>query len=138
TWRVVGFVVAICVVVGGAIGCLGWDARSAYFVKISPGHITIFQGRPGGVLWFQPPLASRTSYTTSSVLAYNLPALQAGELEPSLSQAQLYVQRLVSEKKEAEGVTPPSARGAPHSRPSTTTTPTTAAPPTTAPHSRKK
>jgi protein phosphatase len=133
TWRVVGFVVAICIVVGGAIGCLGWYARSAYFVTISTGHITIFQGRPGGVLWFQPTLASRTSYTTSSVLAYNLPALRAGELEPSLSQARLYVQRLVSEKREAEGVTPPSARGAPHSRSSTTTIPSSATP-----HGRKK
>jgi len=57
TWRVAGFVAALCIVVGGAVACLAWYARSAYFVTISDGHVTVFQGRPGGVLWFQPTIA---------------------------------------------------------------------------------
>ena len=122
TWRVVGFVVALCIVVVGAIACLGWYARSAYFVTIGRGHIEIFQGRPGGVLWFQPTLADRTIYTPSSVLSYNLPVLTAGHVEPSLDQARLYIDNLVSEKKETEPVTPPGARGAPRPHPTTSTT----------------
>jgi PPM family protein phosphatase len=137
TWRVVGFVVAVCFVIGGSIACLGWYARSAYFVTISQGRITIFQGRPGGILWFQPTLADRTSDTPSSVETFNLPILQAGQLEPSLAQAESYIQRLVSEKREAEAVTPPGARGAPRSRPTTTTTPTTTTPTTTLAHHRR-
>ena len=128
TWRVVSFVVALCIVVGGAVACIGWYARSAYFVTLTNSRITVFQGRPGGVLWFQPTLADRTRYTSSSVLAYNLPALEAGHLEPSLAQAGLYIRRLVSEKREAEATTPPSARGAPRPRPSSSTTATTRAP----------
>ena len=132
TWRVAGFVLAVGVVVGGALACLGWYARSAFFVTISDGRITVFQGRPGGLLWFKPTLAKRTVLTSSSVLAYNLPALQAGQIEPSLAQADLYIARLVGEKREAEAVTPPSARGAPHSRPATSTT--TSAAPRRSPH----
>ncbi|MGH9106382.1 MAG: Stp1/IreP family PP2C-type Ser/Thr phosphatase [Acidimicrobiales bacterium] len=121
TWRVVGFVAAACVVIGAAIGCLGWYARSAYFVTISHGRITIFQGRPGGVLWFQPTLVTRTAYTPASVLAYNLASLGPGQPEASLKQAQLYIHRLVSEEREAEATTPASARGAPRSHPATST-----------------
>jgi serine/threonine protein phosphatase PrpC len=128
TARVVAFGLALCFVVGGAIVCLGWYARSAYFVTISKGRIAIFQGRPGGVLWFQPTLVQRTAYGPSSVLAYNLQPLDAGEMEPSVADARLYVDRLVSEKREAEGVTPPGARGSPrrHSGGATAPTPTTA------------
>ncbi|HMK98297.1 MAG TPA: hypothetical protein VK425_12170, partial [Acidimicrobiales bacterium] len=113
TWRVVGFVAAIAIVVGGALACLAWYARSSYFVTISAGRLAIFQGRPGGVLWFEPTLALRTGYSPSSVDAYWLQTLQAGQPEPSLNQAQLYINRLVSEKREAEAVTPPSAKGPP-------------------------
>lgn len=113
TWRAAGFVLALAALVGGALGCLAWYARSAYYVTLLEGRIDILQGRPGGVLWFQPTLAARTGYTSASVLSYNLPTLQAGQVEPSLKQAHLYISRLVSEKTESEGVTPPAARGAP-------------------------
>ena len=63
TLRVVVFLVAICIVVGGAIACLGWYGRSAYYVGLSKDRITIFQGRPGGVLWFQPTVVERTRDT---------------------------------------------------------------------------
>jgi protein phosphatase len=127
TVRVIAFGLALCFVAGGAVACLGWYARSAYFVTISKAKIAIFQGRPGGVLWFQPTLVQRTAWGTSDVLAYNLAPLAAGEMEPSLADARLYVDRLVSEKRESEGATPPGARGAPrsHSRRKTAATSTT-------------
>ena len=130
TWRLIGFVAAICFVIGGAIGALAWYARSAYFVSISHGKITVFQGRPGGVMWFQPTLAQRTPYTASSVPSYYLVALRAGQPEPSLAQAKLYITRMVEEKIEAEGVTPRSARGAPHAA-TRKSTPARKSPPTT-------
>jgi len=126
TWRVVGFVLALCIVLGGAVAGLAWYARSTYYVAFSRGYITIFEGRPGGVLWFQPTVTDRTKFTAASVLAYELPALRAGQVEPSVAQANLYIQRLISEKREAEAVTPASARGAPHHHragPSPTTVP---------------
>ncbi len=121
TWRVIGFVMAVCAVVGGAIGALAWYARSTYYVGLMHNRITVFQGRPGGVLWFDPTVARRTRYTTASVLSYELPYLRAGQLEPSLSQARLYVNRLVSEKVEAQAPVPSSARGAPRHHTAATT-----------------
>ncbi len=135
--RVVVFVVALCIVVVGAIACLGWYARSAYFVTLSKGRITIFQGRPGGVLWFQPTLVQRTTYGPSAVLAYNLQPLTAGVVEPSLAEARSYMEQKLIEK-ESEAVTPPAARGAPRPKhhkhkTSPTSLPRTSSPTTTAP-----
>jgi len=126
TFRVVMFVVALFVVIGGAIACLGWYGRSAYFVALSNDRVTIFQGRPGGVLWFQPTVAERTSDTASSVLSYRLQVLETGQVEPSLAQARQFIANLVAEKTEAEGNGKPLPRGGPHRKRSGPTTTTTA------------
>jgi protein phosphatase len=128
TLRVVIFLVAICIVVGGAIACLGWYGRSAYYVGLSKDRITIFQGRPGGVLWFQPTVVERTSDTPSSVLSYRLQFLEAGQVEPSLTQARQYIANLVAEKTEAEGNGKPLPRGGPHRKAATPTTTTSGQP----------
>ncbi len=133
TWRVIAFVVALCIVIGGTIAGLGWYARSAYFVTISKGRITILQGRPGGVLWFQPTVVERTAYGPSSVLAYNLEPLAAGVVEPSLAEARSYISEKLAEKRESEPVTPPSARGAPRPKHPKRQAPTTTQPNATAP-----
>ena len=118
----VGFVVALSLVLGGAVASVAWYARSAYFVTIMHGHIAIFQGRPGGVLWFQPTLTHLTIYSSSSVLPYDLQSLRSGQLEPSLGQANQYVKNLVAAKEEAELADQPPPRGAPTT---TKTSPTT-------------
>jgi protein phosphatase len=133
TGRVIAFALALCVVIGGAIACLGWYARSAYFVTISKGRITILQGRPGGVLWFQPTLAERTAYGTSSVLAYNIQPLEAGVMEASLADARAYISEKLAEKRESEAVTPPSVRGAPRPKLTKHKAPATTRPKTTVP-----
>ena len=130
--RVVGFVVALCLVIGAAIGSVAWYARSSYFVGLAGGRIAIFQGRPGGVLWFQPTLSDRTTYSSGSVLSYNLEALKSGQLEPSLGQAHQYVSNLVAEKREAELADRPPPRGGPTTTahvPTTVHVPTTSRPP---------
>ena len=50
-----------------------------------PGHLAIFQGRPGGMLWFQPKLVDETGVATTQVLPDRLPALRAEVNEPSLA-----------------------------------------------------
>ena len=130
--RVVGFVVALCLVIGAAIASVAWYARSSYFVGLAGGRIAIFQGRPGGVLWFQPTLSDRTTYSSGSVLSYNLEALKSGQLEPSLGQAHQYVSNLVAEKREAELADRPPPRGGPSTTahvPTTVRVPTTSRPP---------
>ncbi len=133
TGRVVAFALALCIVIVGAIACLGWYARSAYFVTLSKGRITIFQGRPGGVLWFQPTLVERTPYGPSAVLAYNLQPLAAGVMEASLADARSYVDQKLIEKRESEGVTPKAARGAPRPKHHQHKTSATSVPATSSP-----
>jgi hypothetical protein len=125
---VVIFVVALLMVIGGAIACLGWYGRSAYFVSLSKDRVTIFQGRPGGVLWFQPTVVERTRDTASSVLSFRLQVLEAGQVEPSLAQARQYIANLVAEKIEAEGNGKPLPRGGPQGKQPGPTTTTTAQP----------
>lgn len=102
TWRVVGFVLALALVVGAALAALAWYARSTYYVTFSKGHIAIYQGRPGGVLWFDPTLSQRTVYTKRSVLAYQWPAIESGQTEPSLRAAREYIHNLVAKKLAAD------------------------------------
>ncbi|HET9076898.1 MAG TPA: Stp1/IreP family PP2C-type Ser/Thr phosphatase [Acidimicrobiales bacterium] len=134
TPRVVGFVLLFLVIVGAGAAGVVWYARSAYFVGLRHSAIVIYQGRPGGVLWMKPTVAQVTSYSTSDVLAVHIPALQAGQEEPSIGAAHSYVQNLVREYQQAQAAnsaptaTTPSTTVAPSSPAPTTTV---AAPPTT-------
>jgi PPM family protein phosphatase len=113
TGRVVAFLVALVVVIAGAVGAVIWYARGGYYVGLVGTQVTIFKGRPGGVLWFKPTVAQRTGVTTAEVLSSSLPQLQSGLEEPSLSDAHQYVSNLVTAYQAAT----PS--------PTTTTAPTT-------------
>jgi serine/threonine protein phosphatase PrpC len=101
TARVVLFAAVLVGLLAVAAAGVVWYARDNYFVGLSGDRLTIFQGRPGGVLWFQPTVARRTSVTTSDVLAYHLSGLRAGQDEPSVSAAWGYIHRLQSEHSQA-------------------------------------
>lgn len=134
TLRVVAFLLVFCLVVGGAIAGLAWYARSTYYVTISHGHITIFQGRPGGVLWFGPTLAERTRYTAGSVLASDALLLRQGQLEDSLHDARAYIARLLAKKRAAQQASHPSTTtttGPPPKKRRTTTSSVATTSPTT-------
>jgi protein phosphatase len=88
---------------------VAWYARSGYFVGLSGNRITIFQGRPGGVLWFHPTVADATTVTTEEIEARHLPMLAAGQEEPSLTAARQYVDRLVAEKQAAQAAAQPAS-----------------------------
>ncbi|MGH9057586.1 MAG: Stp1/IreP family PP2C-type Ser/Thr phosphatase, partial [Acidimicrobiales bacterium] len=99
TWRVGGFFVLLLAVAAAAAAGIGWYARGGYFVGLRGQQITIFQGRPGGLLWFQPTVARATTVTTSQVEPRHIPEVAAGQQEPTLTAASQYVDRLVAEKK---------------------------------------
>ncbi len=118
TLRVVGFVVLVLVVLAGA--AIGTDlyARGTYYVGVRNGDLTVFKGRPGGVLWFEPTVAETTGTPVSAVAAYERPSVTVGVLEPSVAAAKRYIARITTASP-------------------TTASPTTASPtsasPTTAP-----
>jgi PPM family protein phosphatase len=113
TIRVVAFILLFLLVVGGAAVAIAWYARSGYFVGLQGQNITIFKGRPGGVLWWKPTVARSTTTSIDDIESRHIPDLQAGVEEPSLSAADDYVSSLVTEKKQAESAaqppTPPAA-----------------------------
>ena len=60
TWRSLLFVSVVVVVVIAAGVLVGWYARSAYYVGYAGDEVVIYQGRPDGVLWFDPTLEEGT------------------------------------------------------------------------------
>jgi PPM family protein phosphatase len=127
TVRVVAFILLLLLVAGGAAVAIAWYARSGYFVGLQGQNITIFKGRPGGVLWWKPTVARTTTTSVNDVESRHIPELQAGVQEPSLGAADDYVSSLVTEKEQAEAAARPPTTAAP-----TTTLPAhESAPPTT-------
>jgi PPM family protein phosphatase len=59
--RVLRWALPIVAVLGAGFGYLGWYARHHYFVKARGGVVAIYQGRPGGVLFWQPTLQRQDS-----------------------------------------------------------------------------
>ena len=126
TLRVIAFLALIAIILGIAAAGIAWYARSSYFVGLRGDRVTIFQGRPGGVLWFHPTIAARTNLTTAGVLPHEVPRLRSGQEEPTLSEARLYVAGLVAEANRARAAQTPSTTA-----PSTTTVPGANGPPPT-------
>jgi protein phosphatase len=97
TFRVVGFTMVLLLLIAGVIAAIGVYARGSYFVGLDQGQITIYKGRPGGLLWFGPTVAQRTGISTNSVLSTRLSDLQSGKEEASLADARQYVRNLQQE-----------------------------------------
>jgi serine/threonine protein phosphatase PrpC len=124
TVRVVLFIALLVVVIGGAFGAIAYYARGSYYVGLQGPQLTIYRGRPGGLLWFKPTVAQRTGVATTDVLASRLDDLKSGKQEASLQDARQYVQNLQAEAA-AHGVGPAAATNAAGAAPTTSTIPTT-------------
>jgi hypothetical protein len=122
TVRVLGFILLFLLILAAAAAAIVWYARSSYYVGLRGTSIVIYQGRPGGVLWFEPTLAATTAYTTANVLQVSQPALKAGQEEPSIEAARTYVQNLVDAYNAAQAAQAPPTTIAPTT---TTTAPRT-------------
>jgi PPM family protein phosphatase len=123
TVRVVLFVLALVAILIVAGLVVGWYARGSYYVGLSNGRVVIFQGRPGGTLWFDPTVKERTALSPDQLLPYQLSALHAGQQESSLSAARAYVNRLQTTTTTTTTTVPPPL----------TTVPAFPLPPSTAP-----
>jgi len=97
TLRVGLFMLMVVVIVAAAYGLVRWYATDSWYVTIDGNRLVVYQGRPGGLLWFQPKLVDRTPVTTAAVLPERIPALRADVVEPSLAAARRYVANLYAE-----------------------------------------
>lgn len=117
TWRVALFLGALVVLVGATVGAVAYWARGMYFVGAGGsdgGEVVVFQGQPGGVLWFDPTVVESTGLEVADLPLPERQRVQEGHVEVTLDGARRYVDTLASRIA---------------STPSTSTT----APPTTAP-----
>ncbi len=142
TLRVVVFILLVVAVVVAGYAVVRWYATQNWYVTIDGNTLVVYQGRPGGVLGFEPQLVDRSDVTTSQVLPLRLPALRADVDEPSLAKARAYITNLAQEEYDQQllnlpptTVAPPPSTTAPKP-PVSTTTPGVAAGPVTAPTGR--
>ncbi|MCP4225577.1 MAG: hypothetical protein GY773_19755 [Actinomycetia bacterium] len=76
TWRHIAGVLLVLAIIAGAIGLTGWYARSSYHVSFAGDEVVVFQGREGGVFWFEPTLEEG-----SGLFRSQLPEATAAEIE---------------------------------------------------------
>ncbi|MCP4959611.1 MAG: Stp1/IreP family PP2C-type Ser/Thr phosphatase [Actinomycetia bacterium] len=76
TWRHIAGVLLVLSIAAGAIGLTGWYARSSYHVSFAGDEVVVFQGREGGVFWFEPTLEEG-----SGIYRSQLPEATITELE---------------------------------------------------------
>ncbi len=136
TFRVVLFVLVFVAVLVGAGGVVVWFNNASFFVGLDRGYVAIFQGRPGGLLWFKPSVVERTTLKPSELLASNVVYLRQGMEESSYVAARNVVRNLSLERSRivAEEVTTTTAplrvttTSRPSAAPAVIVTTTTSAP----------
>jgi serine/threonine protein phosphatase PrpC len=128
SWRAAAFSLAVVLVLVVAAAGVGWYARNTYFVGFRDDRVAIFQGRPGGLLWFDPTIKENTDLEREGVPPARRGDVESGKEFTSLDAARTYVSNLEDE----------ATRLSPTTTAPTTTTPTTSstavvqAPPPTA------
>lgn len=133
TWRVGVFLLALLAVVLGGIGAILWLGRNNYVVAFDDDdRVVILQGRlPDGVLWVKPTLEKGDTGLDRSTVPRALHAeLERGHDEPSLRDAEAYVERI---KEAARATASPSTTTTPPTLATTTTTLPAAVPTAVAP-----
>ena len=106
TWRVMAFVGVVAVIVALALLAVGWYARNTYFVGLDGDRVTIFKGRPGGFLWFEPRVVEQKPLTVNDILPARVAALRAGKEEATKAAADRYVNNLRQEFEAARQAVP--------------------------------
>ena len=58
----------VLLILGVAVGAIGWYARSSYFVGTAGNEVVIYKGVPGGVLGWNPTVDQRTRIAVAELL----------------------------------------------------------------------
>jgi hypothetical protein len=128
TFRVVLFTLLVAALVAAAYFFVRWYATDNWYVTIRGDQLVVYQGRPGGLLWFEPKLVDRTGVTTAQVLPLHLGTLQHNVQEPSLAAADRYVRGLQQEAAAQAQANSPSSTTSTVPTTTTTTPPSTTTP----------
>ena len=118
--RVLLWAIPIVLVLGIAVGALGWYARRTYYVDVGQGKVTLYQGVPGGLLGWDPTVEARSHIDAADLTRAERTDLDGGKRFSSRGSAEDYIADLGRDVDRRE-------------KPTTTTTTrtTTTTPPTT-------
>jgi serine/threonine protein phosphatase PrpC len=94
TLRSATFVLVVLALLGVGAFLINDYATGTYHVAIDDGEVRIFEGRPGGFLWFDPELVESTGIDQGDVPAEFLDDILGGVARPSLASARRYVANL--------------------------------------------
>ena len=93
--RTMAFLTAIVLTFGVALAGVGLWGRMSWFVAISDTEqVTVYQGRPGGFLWFQPTVIDQTALRTDDLEQADLLELDPGKIFSGRAAAETYVANL--------------------------------------------
>ena len=106
TLRVALFVVGVLAVIVAAIAAVGWYARGSYYVGLRNDCVTVYRGRPGGLLWFDPTVESRTRLCDGDIPRSRLDDLRSGKEVADRAEARRYVDNLRDESNRRVATTP--------------------------------
>jgi PPM family protein phosphatase len=121
--RVLVWVLPILAILAFAFGAVAWYARNTYFVGVETGEVTIFKGRPGGLLGWDPTVEKHTGLETSQLTQREQDDVEADKTFSSRGDADDYVARL------KRGVEERTTTTTVPTTPESTVPPVTAAPP---------
>ena len=79
------FGLVFVLIVAAAIGTIVYTGTNTYYVGFDGQNVSIYQGRPGGVLWIDPQVQERTDITRAEVPEGLLDELDAGKQQPDLA-----------------------------------------------------
>lgn len=113
TWRVGVFVLLVLGVFVVAAGAVVWYGQGGYFVAADDdtGEVAVFEGRPGGFLWFQPSLVESTGVQLDDLAPVLRDRIEATPEFASFADAESFLANVAEQQAAA--------------RPTTTTTSTT-------------
>ncbi|HEV2310691.1 MAG TPA: Stp1/IreP family PP2C-type Ser/Thr phosphatase [Acidimicrobiia bacterium] len=93
--RILLWALPVLVVLGVAFGVVDYYAHHTYFVGSDHGRVTVFQGRPGGLLFWNPTVKDRTSLPTKTLTPADASQVKAGHGQfGSIGGANSYVSEL--------------------------------------------
>jgi protein phosphatase len=115
TWRTPAALLIFIGVFVGAYFIVHWYAYSTYYLGDDAGTVAVYQGQPGGVLWFKPVKVFDTSYLVST-----LPAIDRVQLSQTIPEGTLGSAQSVADAMCAKSVNCIAA-----TTPTTTTSTTT-------------
>jgi len=124
--RAVLWTLPVLLVVGVALGALGWYARRTYYVAAERGRVTLYQGVPGGLLWWNATVHRRTKLRVADLLPVDAADVRDEHTFSSAGDADSYLRRIRAR------ATSPTSQTTTTSTTTTTTTTTTGPTTTTA------